>query len=213
MRLTRPVLALAIVSAVSLSISGATAATAPKTVSWTDIAGDGNGLNDQVIDGGPGDSGTATPGSQPGADVVKAELVSTYAKVGKKLTCSGFTATMTLSGPPVASTHYRIEGTTDTNTTFLILEHDSKTDDVRYATSATDDNTIPLTKAVKVVGNKIIWTVTLKDFKNIGETTSSVLGSLTSTVANELSTPVASAYLPSMDKAPAPDGTTFKFCS
>ncbi|MCW2543099.1 MAG: hypothetical protein JWM40_651 [Frankiales bacterium] len=211
MRLTRPALAVAVLSALALTMTGADAAAPPKPVSWTDISGDGNGLNGQVLSGGPGDTGTATPGSQAGMDVVKAELANTYVKVGKKVTCSGFTATMTLTGPPAANAHYRIQGVTETNPLFVIFEYDTAdhSEDIRYGTSTTDDNTISFKKSVKVVGNKIVFTLTQTDFKAIGEKN----GSRLETMDSSVSASVAGAlFLPVIDKAPAPDTSSFKFC-
>lgn len=213
MRLTRPAL---VVAAAAVLLLGLNAEASQKPVSWTDQSGDANGTDYLFLDSGlpaPLNKGIAGPGSDAGRDVIKTEMANTWVKQGKKTVCTGFTATITFSAPPtVASTIYRVQGKSETNPLFILLEHDTTDDstDIRYGTmTQTDDHTIATQKPVKVVGNKLIWTITMKDITNIDEKAGSVMTDLGAEISGSVK---GLLLLPVYDLAPAPADTTFTFC-
>jgi hypothetical protein len=214
MRLTRPAIAVAAACVLTLSL---TAHAAKPPLSWADQPGDANGTDWVFLDSGlpaPLDKGRPGPGSDAGRDIVKVEMANTWVKQGKKTVCTGFTATVTFSAPPtVASTIYRVHGKSETNPLFILLEHDTTdgSTDIRYGTKTqTDDHTIATQKPVKVVGNKLIWTITTKDITNIDEKVGSVMTDLYGEISGSVK---GLLLLPVYDIAPAPAGSdAFTFC-
>ncbi|HVE74557.1 MAG TPA: hypothetical protein VNA30_05635 [Mycobacteriales bacterium] len=180
--LVRPVAVLALVAAGLLAAPASAAPSAPLVL--TDQPGDGNSLNDQGLGQGP--EGTAGPGSQPGLDIksltfanygVTTTKTTVNKKTKKKVTtstfdCQGYTATLELSGPPTDHTVYRIMGKGAVNTVSFWVNFDinaafGTTTSIRYSsgTAKTHDLSIP----AKVEGNKVTYTVSLKDLKATGE--------------------------------------------
>jgi hypothetical protein len=214
MRIVRPALAIA---AATVLLVGLNAHAAAKPVSWTDQAGDANGTDWLLLDSGlpaPLDKGIPGPGSSAARDVIKTELANTFVKQGKKTVCTGFTITETFSGPPtIADTIYRLTTHSDANPGIFLFEHDTSNggqDDIRHGRAAqTDEETIPTQKPVKVVGNKLIWTLTTKDISNMGEKTGSVLDKLGAEISGSVK---GAILLPVYELSTAPADTTFTIC-
>jgi hypothetical protein len=207
-RAARP--AVAAVAAVILLI-GVSAQAAPKSLAWADKGGDANGLNGEVLNDPDLDAGIATPGSQAGGDIVKTELANTYAKVKGKSVCTGMTATLTLSAPPMTNAMFRISGPTANAPSIFNFEHDTggNSDQLRHASSATDDNNYSFSKPVRTIGNKIVFTLTLKDMKEIDEGPGTVMKGVHSSVAASIK---GLLYLPVLDKSSPATASNFTFC-
>ena len=213
-RLIRPGLVLAMTATAALAL-GASAAPATDVV-FEDLAGDGNLLNTQILNVPEAGNGVATPGSQAGLDILKVELKNTFepaapAKKGKKApapACTGFTMTMTLSGPAAGNSRYRVNNDTAKNSRFFIIEHDSGTKEtgIRFGGDG-EDNTRDLKPAV-VAGNTITWTVTSKDIKAIGEKPGAAV---TVEQATTTASPGGVLFFPIFDRAFAED-KTFTLC-
>jgi hypothetical protein len=207
-RLLRPALGLALVGATTLAL-GASAAPAPPTV-LEDVAGDANLLNTQILNLPQAGNGVATPGSQPGVDILKVELKNTYApaRKGQPATCTGVTMTMVLSGPPADSSRFRLSGDTAVNSRFFIIEHDSGTGEtgIRYGGPG-EDETLPLKPAV-VKDSAITWTITPRNLKSIGEEPGNELSALQATTTASVQ---GVLFFPIFDKAPGGD-KTFTLC-
>jgi hypothetical protein len=116
MRIRRavPLVLVATALVASPALAGGKKLPAPAPLSWTDVAGDGNVLNDQggIAPAGPND--TATPADYSAADITGV----TFARLddGKKVT--GMTVTMKLTGAPSQGTLYRVTGSAGACTTF-----------------------------------------------------------------------------------------------
>lgn len=213
-RLVRPGLGLALASACVLAL-GASAAPATD-VAFEDLAGDGNLLNSQILNAPEAGKGVATPGSQAGLDILKVEYKNTLApaapaKKGSKAaapTCTGFTMTMTLSGPPAGGSRFRVTNDTPKNSRFFIIEHDSGTKEtsIRFGGPG-EDNTHDLAPAV-ITGSAITWTVTSKDIKAIGEKPGTAI---TVEQATTTASPGGVLFFPIFDRAFAED-KTFTLC-
>lgn len=207
-RLLRPALGLALASAAALAL-GASAAPAGPTV-IEDVAGDANLLNTQVLNLPQAGQGIPTPGSQAGLDIVKVELKNTWtpAKKGKKAACTGFTMTMTLSGPPADSSRFRLSADTEVNTRFFIVEHDTGTGEtgIRYGGPG-EDETLPLKPAV-VKGSTITWTVTARNLRSLGEEPGNEVTAMQATTTHSVE---GFVFFPIFDKAPGGD-KTFPLC-
>lgn len=141
---------------------------AAKPVSWTDVAGDANGLNDESGLSPAGPSNMATPGSIASDDL----LAVTFARLDNSKTVSGLTVTMKLSAPPAAGALYRITGSAAGCSTFWFqyywglgaspvatLRHNCGV--AASTTSATTTVSVPID--AKVVGSSIVWTLKLTD--------------------------------------------------
>ncbi len=131
-RLLRPGLVLAAVSTCVLALGASAAPTG--SVLIEDVAGDANLLNSQFISDPTGNRGIATPGSEPGLDIVKVELKNTFPAAGKdgqsaSAGCTGFTMSMTLSGPPADGSVLQMYATTKRNSRFFLIEHNSATNE------------------------------------------------------------------------------------
>lgn len=167
-RLIRPAVALAAVTAAVLATTATAAPAGPLTLS--DAKGDGNGVNDGGT--GAGLEGAAGPGSRAGVDIVSLTLANTVVGKGKKATCTGFTATLELSGPPEASnTLYRVQGTGAVNDSRFWLRHLNNPVDGTKTTLQFEGATLTTMDIApaKIDGNKIVFTVTAKDIKATGE--------------------------------------------
>lgn len=213
-RLLRPGLVLALTATAALAL-GASAAPAAD-VAFEDLAGDGNLLNSQIVNAPQAGKGVATPGSQAGLDILKVELKNTFvpaapAKKGKKTpapACTGFTMTMTLSGPPAGNSRFRVNNDTPKNSRFFIIEHDTGTKEtgIRFGGPG-EDNTRDLKPAV-INGSTITWTVTSKDIKAIGEKPGQAV---TVEQATTTASPGGVLFFPIFDRAFAED-KTFTLC-
>lgn len=133
-----------------------------KSFVLTDQRGDGNGLHDQGT--GTFGSGTATPVSDPGKDVLSLTMAPLP---GKR--CTGYTAVVELAGAPTANTVYRVTGKTRRNGHQLVLRYannftDGTTTELRY-----DSGIVPLSTPAKVTGSRITFRVLEKDLKAAGE--------------------------------------------
>ena len=221
-RLLRPGLVLAVVGTCVLALGASAAPTG--SVLIEDVAGDANLLNSQFISDPTGNRGIATPGSQPGLDIIKVELKNTFPAAGKdghsaSAGCTGFTMSLTLSGPPADGSVFRMSATTKRNSRFFIIEHDSaaKVTSIRYGGSVEPglsyggesvNKTLPL-KAANIDGNTITWTVTKRDIRKVREEPGSVVN-LAEAVTLLEATNTGLNY-PVFDRAPAA-GRTFTIC-
>lgn len=165
-RLLRPALGLALVSAAVLAV-GAGAASKPLVLE--DVAGDANALNDQGF--GLGVDDNATPIQYAPTDIVKATLANTVVKKA----CTGFTFTMEFAEPvdPSASVIYRLLGSTTKNDAIfqIYLNNGAAAGgetEVRHG-SGDEDNTFPLKTPAKIDGKTITFTVTTRDMKTFGD--------------------------------------------
>ena len=221
-RLLRPGLVLAAVSTCALALGASAAPTGLVLVE--DVAGDANLLNSQFINDPTGNRGIATPGSQPGRDIVKVELKNTFPAAGKdgqsaSASCTGFTMSMTLSGPPADGSIFRMSATTKRNSRFFHIEHDSASNvtsiyfggNVGQGLSYGGEsvNKRRLLKAAVIDGNTITWTVTRKDIRMVREEPGSAVN-LTEAVTMLEATYIGVSY-PVLDRAPAA-GKTFTIC-
>lgn len=175
-----------------------------------DVVGDANLLNTQFTNVPAAGSGIATPGSQPGLDIIKVELNNTFAPAAKDAGaagCTGFQTVMTLSGPPAAGSRFRIAGRSDVNNRFFVIAHDSGTKEtsIRYG-GANEDVTRDLEPA-EVKGSTITWTISSTDIRRIGEKRGSAV------TLREAATSFSTDgfFLPVFDKALA-GGKTFTLC-
>ncbi|HVE74558.1 MAG TPA: hypothetical protein VNA30_05640 [Mycobacteriales bacterium] len=215
---TRSGLALAAAAAVLLAGSAAAAPPAKQApVVITDIPSDANMINSQILVASP-NNGVATPvGSQPGFDIVSVTfantLLTTVTGKGKKkktvTECTGFTMAMKLSGPPADSGRFRMSADTPTNTNFYIIEYDSgqKTSEIRYG-GAGQDEVHTLGTPVKVVGDTILFTITAKDMKAIGDKPGDLITAMNATTTYSAQ---GLLYFPIFDKAPGGEAS-FKMC-
>jgi hypothetical protein len=219
-RLLRPALGLALLSSGVLALGASAAPTG--SVLIEDVAGDANLLNSQFISDPTGNGGVATPGSQPGLDIVKVELKNTFAAAGKdgqsaSAGCTGFTMSMTLGGPPAKNSVFQMYATTKRNSRFFLIEHNTATNEtaIRYGGNVEQglsyggpsvNKALPL-KGANIDGNTIIWTVTKRDIRKVNEKPGSVVNLAEAETMLEANTGIN----PVVDRAPAAE-KTFTIC-
>ncbi len=220
-RLLRPALGLALLSSGVLALGASAAPTG--SVLIEDVTGDANLLNSQFISDPTGNRGIATPGSQPGLDIVKVELKNTFRAVGGQDGqsfvdgCTGFTMSMTFSGPPAENGLFQMSATTKSNSRFFIIEHNSGTNEtaIQYGGNVQQGlsyggpsvNKTRRLKTAKIDGNTITWTVSKMNIWRVGEQPGSVVN-----LAKAETKPSRNTGLnPVFDRAPAA-GKTFTIC-
>jgi hypothetical protein len=151
MRLVRPLLAAVGVVAIALS-SSASASTGPKTVTFSDPAGD----ND-------------TPGA--GSDITGVTWTTAGTGTGKKYVAKSLVLTLTLAAPPTAdgTTLYAVDGTLAGCGDFYVnyMPGASLGDTFNYADCGGDPSDptgsgTSFEASPEVKGNSIIWTLPLK---------------------------------------------------
>lgn len=219
-RLLRPGLVLAAVSTCVLALGASAAPTGPVIIE--DIAGDANLLNSQFVSDPTGNRGIATPGSQPGLDIVKVELKNTFPAAGKdgqsaSAGCTGFTMSMTFSSPPAKNSRFQMSATTKRNSRFFLIEHNSATNEtsIQYGGRVEQGlsyggesvNKTRRLKAANIDGNTITWTVTKMDIRKVREEPGSVVNLAEAVTMLEANT----GLNPVFDRAPA-EGKTFTIC-
>ncbi len=202
------------VAVIPAHAAGVSATTGPAP-QVTDVTGDANFLNGQIVNGSPVDN-EQTPADVSGADIVSALLQNTFAihtatkkvttvvktkkgrkKVTKTVTYTvkvptGFTVTLNLSAAPQAATVYRVTAAKGVCTN---LAFEYTTSQVTAALGgATDircvsqEDTTSYTVAPAVVtGSSITWTVGLGQFP-VGTPLTS-LGALTAVDSSALNAP------------------------
>lgn len=169
-----------VAAAVSALVFADSAAAATNTLTLTDVKGDANAINGQSREPrpwpGPGLGDHSGPIQKADSDIVSLALASTgtTTKVkGKKVfTCTGFTATMTLAAPVASDAHNRVTGVGVVNSLLWLRYQTDSSGTWSYITYS--DGTSPLkgrylSNAVKLDGNKIIFTVTETDLTAVGE--------------------------------------------
>lgn len=193
---------------------GPASAAPPVQLVIPDPANDANALNGQQVGGGPLD-GNATPvGSQPEKDFTKITLAPMTVKKGKKISCTGFTATVTLSAPAATDglTIYRITGVTPTNKRAFWLVFDGTSTDMAHGTDpgTTGSSTYtPLKRPAKLVGNTLTFTVLESDLKAADET---VAGFRWTGLGAHSRSSLVVATVPMWDKVVVPATTAFSLC-
>lgn len=180
MRIIRPALCLAAVACGAALVVPSQAAPVfkPKTLTLTDAAGDGNGLNGQgFVDAGS----HPTPVQNAATDMLKVEYASTgfMQKKGRTYVrrCTGFTIKMVLSAAPDAGTIYRITGNGVVNDGLWWIQYSGGEATLRYGTAEESDNLedheVPLKTPAKVTGSTVLFTILEADLKGSGEKLSS----------------------------------------
>ena len=186
----RTVAVLAVPLAACLTMSAQAAPTkAPAPLVMTDTVGDGNGLNAQgFLTGGAGPvsaEGNATPADVAAVDIRNVTIaptgtLSTKKVRGKKVTtfdCTGFTATIDLGAAPLTTgALYRITASATVNGLFWLEYHIAPGFDPETVLRYTDtpealppnDKNLDIAP-VKIVGTKLVFTVTNKNLKAVGE--------------------------------------------
>lgn len=167
------------ITCVALMLAGSSPAFASNSVApagpvaFEDVVGDANMLNSQnaeVPEVGPG---TATPGSQPGLDIVKVELRNTFARAGKGAkagACTGFQMVMTLSGPPADNAFFDMTATSTRNNRLgLVISYESRTKETRIRYGGDKKYGKRQLKLAEVRGNTITWTVSSEDLEQMRE--------------------------------------------
>ena len=221
MKLVRPVLCLALASAViTLSApSDAAPAYKAKTLSIADVSGDANGLNDQGL--GLADANVPAAGVD-GYDILKLDYKGTGVMVKKGRIyvprCTGFTVKMTFAAAPGPQSVIRVTGIGTVNDALWWLQYTGTATTLRYGHSSDDvtgstDDTIDLKTPAKVEGSSITWTVLESDVKATGEKllkfTASGIGA---SVRTNGSVPgVGGVTVPQWDAIPEGDAS-FKSC-
>jgi len=160
---------------------------APPVPQVTDLTGDANMINGQLLSGDPLPPGVPTPvGSDNSKDIVSVLFESQKSKAG---VCTGFRATLELKGPAnLSNVLYRVRSVSAVNTTGFWLQHRNN---VSLGTVTTlrliggpEVKTIPLTLAT-VAENKIIFNLTMSDLKAAGESAKTVLSNLGSDIRTD----------------------------
>lgn len=219
LRRTRPVLALAAVGLAVTAVSAHAGPTMPAAVSFTDQSGDGNSLNNQGLASGAAD-GTPTPIQAAQYDVVKLTIQPTgelkTVKKGKKsvttFTCTGFTATIDLTGAPSSSASlYRVRATTANNDARFWLQYNtsptaSAPGTIRHGATG-EDLTVPLKNAPVVKGNSVTFVVTAADLKAVHDKVGTILENPGVDIRSS-----AAVTVPQWDALLTPEGTTVKTC-
>lgn len=205
-------IAVAVIPAHAAGVS----ATAGPTPQVTDVTGDANFLNGQILNGAPVDN-ESTPADASGADVVSALLQTTFTthtvtkkiitfvktkkgrkKVTKTVTYivkvpTGFTVTLKLAAAPQAATVYRVTAAKGVCTN-LAFEYTTSqvtaalggATDIRCV-SQEDTTTVYTVAPAVVTGSSITWTVGLGQFP-VG-TPLTNLGALTAVDSSALNAP------------------------
>lgn len=171
MRIRRalPVVVVAAALMASPALAGGKKLAPAVPLSWTDMAGDANGFNDQggIVPAGPTD--TAGPAQYDAADITGV----TFARIddGKKVL--GLTVTMKTSGAPSQGLLYRVTGAAGNCTTFWFQYNWTAggpgNATLRHNCVASTSPTAAVSATVsvpidgKVVGNSIVWTLLVKD--------------------------------------------------
>jgi len=160
----RPILALALASAVALGTWASAAAPAPQV---TDPASDANYLNDNsplvLPVNNPANNNPTPVGSDGGSDILSiqwATLKSVKTKKAKSVV-KGFTVTMTLTeAPGTAGVLYRATGETAdcTQVWFQYYTDDPKTTPQGSLRHTCDGAVVVVPVATKVVDKTIVWT-------------------------------------------------------
>lgn len=161
-------LTLAALAATPSLAQAAPALASARPLTWTDAAGDANGLNSQggLLPAGP--DNTATPVSIASDDITSV----TFARTDDSKAVTGLKVTMTLTAAPAAGALYRVTGAADGCSTFW-FQYTWTVGGAPLATlrnncgvTATTTNSVsggtvstPITAAV--VGTSIVWTVPL----------------------------------------------------
>jgi hypothetical protein len=179
---TAALLAAPLACALAVSADAKAPVAAPAPLVMTDQTKDGNGLSDQGLVETPLPEGTATPADNPAFDIKSLTVAATGSvvkrKVGGKMTtffdCTGFTATIELSGAPLLTgTLYRVQGATPLHATFW-LEMSNPADGpsvttLRYTDEAATLGTSSVViKPAAVSGSKITFTVNAANLKATG---------------------------------------------
>lgn len=215
-RLLRPALSLALLSSGVFALGASAAPAGP--VAYEDVAGDGNMLNTQIFYVPAAGPGIATPGSQPGLDIVKVEFKNMFSpptEAAKVAACRGFQVVMTLSGPPEAKSRFSTSGRFGAQR-FFLLDYDSGTKETSlfYRDDGGDHADHPLRIEPAVVrGSTITWTLSSRIIQGLGQRRGSVATlreSATSFSTEGFSLPVfgralAADLLPVVDRALAAD--------
>ena len=218
----RPVLGLALLSSGVFALGASAAPVGPVVVE--DVVGDANLINTQFIGDPTGNRGIATPGSQAGLDIVKVELKNTFRAAGQDAQsfstgCTGFTMSMTFSGPPAKNSVFRLSATTKENSRFFLIEHNSASDvtSIHFGGNVGQGlsygggsvNKTRQLKAANIDGNTITWTVTKMDIWRVGEQPGSVVKLAEAVTMRETHTGLNGPFF---DRAPAA-GKTFTICN
>lgn len=222
--LVAPIAAMAAVSA-----HAAVPAKAPKPLVITDDTGDANLISDQgFISNTPIPSGTKTdPASAAQFDIKSLTVAATGGmatkKVGRKtvkfFNCTGYTVTMELAGAPLAQgTLYRVQASTPLHPTYW-LEWSNEASGasqttLRYTDEAATLGTtsIPIA-AAKVVGTKIVFTVTSGNIKASGEKLGkAILSGFGADVRNNLKAQGTGATVPMWDQLKTDGSQAWKVC-
>lgn len=152
MRLVRPLLAAAGVVAIALSSSALAASSGPKTVTFSDPAGD-----------------NVSPGA--GSDITGVTWTTAGTGTGKKYVAKSLVLTLTLAAPPTAdgTTLYAVDGTLAGCGDFYVnyMPGASLGDTFNYADCGGDPSDptgsgTSFEASPEVKGNSIIWTLPLK---------------------------------------------------
>ena len=211
MRVRSMRLALGLALAGGFVLAAAASAAPAGPVVFEDVAGDGNMLNTQLFPVPAAGPGIATPGSQPGLDIVKVELMNMFSpptEAAKVAACRGFQVVMTLSGPPEAKSRFSTSGRFGANR-FFVLDYDSGTKETSISYrdhGGHGDNTATLKPAV-VRGSTITWTLSSRDISGIGQRR----GSVATLKESVTSFSTDGFLLPVVDRALAAD-KTFTIC-
>lgn len=140
--------------------------------SFTDPAGDANGINSQG-DIAPQDPEMSTPVNQASADII----LVTFKRLDDGKVIQGFTVTMTLTGTPDQTTFYRVTSSTDACSTFWFqysaqvgttaggtLRHNCFPVPNPSPTSVVLADTNIVSIPTVVTAHSITWTLLVKDF-------------------------------------------------
>ncbi len=200
-----PRLAFVATAVVAVALSSAAFAAPANKLTITDRAGDGNALNGQGFE----DLGeTPGAGSQPDKDIVSIS----YASTSKGKACTGFTASLTLGGPPTANTLYRLRGTGAVNTNLWWLQYDGKSTTMRWSSDSSEplaSGSGGLKFAAVVAGSTITFKVTEADLKSSGEK----LASFTLNAPGaDIRTVTPAVTAPQWDELPEDEAKSFKPC-
>lgn len=191
---TAAVAALALALAAPAADAAVRKPPAPKALVFEDLAGDGNGLNNQGINAIPA-TGTATPVQVDGFDIRTVKLVTD--KAGTAAT--KLIVTLTMAAKPGIGI-YRVNSSLGGCVfwTEYAINPDASLDGgaVRVCDeSATGFHYEDV--SAKVEGNSIVWTIPIKQFKAVGLKAGAVLDTLQ---ADARGNQVA-VTAPSMDRA------------